>query len=153
MHRIVLTFSAMWLFDVIKKVMSSTVPDKNGSQSWAKPAKPRSLWPSEQNVQVLSYSPYSPNLAPYFGGSPSPKKSWLGGNFPAFRIRDLAKAVHLELRALSPSVYHNAFESWCRQLKTVCVRSGGEHFKGMWMLQVNLTVISCSNGPRASLTE
>ena len=43
MNKIVMTLSAMWLFDVIKNVMSSTVPEKNGPQSLAKPAKPRSL--------------------------------------------------------------------------------------------------------------
>ena len=35
MQKTALTTSAMWLFGVIKNVMSSTVPEKYGSQSWA----------------------------------------------------------------------------------------------------------------------
>ena len=50
---------------------------------------------SQQNIQVLAHPPYSPDLAQcdfwlfalikekLAGSSPSTKKSWLGGNFPA----------------------------------------------------------------------
>ena len=46
-----------------------------------------------------------------FGCSPSSKKSWLGGNFPAFTSRPRKSS---NFRVLSPSGYQNAFESWHR---------------------------------------
>ena len=63
-----------------------------------------------------------------FGCSLSSKKSWLGDNFPAYRIQDLAKAVNSELYALSPSNHQNAFETWHRLLE-LCVQSLGVYFK------------------------
>ena len=46
LNKIVLPPLSMWLFDVLKNVVSSTVPEKKekkkGSQRWAKPTKPRS---------------------------------------------------------------------------------------------------------------
>ena len=84
---------------------------KKGSQSWAKPTKPASLWPSLRNKtsRFWSIPPTAPTwLQITFGCSPSPKKSWLGRNFPAFRTQDLAKAVNLELyesmHCLNPTI-------------------------------------------------
>ena len=65
MNKIVLTSSAMWLFDVIKNVMSSNVPKKWIQKlSKAHKAKVTVTFLKEQNIQVLAHPPYSPNLAP-----------------------------------------------------------------------------------------
>ena len=83
------------------------------------PTKPRSLWPLRSKTsRSWPILPTVPTLLYVsFGWSPSSKKSWPGGNFLAFRIQILAKAVNSELHALSPSDYQNAFESWRKRLK------------------------------------
>ena len=62
-HKIVLTWSATWLF---KTVMSSTVPGKKSipKLSKAHKAKVTVTFIKKQNIQVLTHPPYSPNLAP-----------------------------------------------------------------------------------------
>ena len=68
MNKIVLTSSALWLFDVIKNVMSSNVPEKKKKKrtpklSKAHKAKVTVTFLKEQNIQVLAHPPYSPDLA------------------------------------------------------------------------------------------
>ena len=57
MNKIVLTSSAMWLFDMIKVVMSSTVPEKKKIQKPSKThkAKVTVTFLKEQNIQVLAH--------------------------------------------------------------------------------------------------
>ena len=104
----------MWLVDVIENVMSSTVTGKKEEKN----TDPK----AERSPQSQGHC----DLHPGSGPSPvqsqlgfmwlvvvpsSSKKSWLGGNFPSFRIQDLAKVVNSELHTLSPPDYQNAFES------------------------------------------
>ena len=64
MHKIVLTYSAMWLFDVMKNVMSSTVNGKRRKKKDIKlgkthKAKVTVTFLKKQNIQVLAHPPYS----------------------------------------------------------------------------------------------
>ena len=67
-HKIVLTSSAMWLFDMIKNVMSTTVPEKKKKRipklSKAYETSFTVTFLKEQNIQVLVHPPNSSNLAP-----------------------------------------------------------------------------------------
>ena len=117
MNKIVLRSSTMWLFDVIKNVMSLTVPKKKKNhthtkkQNLEKPTKPRLL--------TVPYGATRP------GSGPSPSQSQLGSMrlfavplcqrkvdwaeiFPHL-LQDLTKAINSEFQALK-----------------LCVRSGGE---------------------------
>ena len=135
MHRIVLTSSAMWLFDVIKNVMSSTSSEKKEipKLSRAHKAKVIVTFPKEQ----LKHPGYGPShLQSWFGSMRllvvSLHQSMVGW-VEFSHIQGPVKAVNSELRALSPSDYQNASESWRKQLE-LCMRSGGWYFEGIWML-------------------
>ena len=133
MNRFVLTATVVWLFDMIKNVMLPTMHGKKkdhkteqSSHSQGHCDLPKEAKRPGSDPSPLKFPTWLPAA---FGHSPSSNKSWLDRNFPTFTSRR-AKATNSEFHALSPSDYHNAFESWCRELE-LCLGSTGEYFEGM----------------------
>lgn len=83
----------------------------------------------ENRLKIVPHPPYSPDLALLdFWVFPKLSERMAGCNFS--REQDLARRINSELKAIPPSEYQEAYQSWIHRHQK-CVANGGGYVEGL----------------------